>query len=85
MTFPSLINNNQAGAQQNTNIAGVSKYATGDYGSSFATTAAITAALASLFPAPINGDIATLWNTNSTGSGRLYVYANSAWTYIALT
>ena len=84
MTFPNLINNNQAGAQQNTNIAGVSKYASGDYGALFVTSAAVTAALASVFPTPINGDVATLWNTNGAGAGRLYVRANSAWKYVDL-
>lgn len=85
MTLPTLINNNQAGAQQNTNIAGVSKYASGDYGVAFATTAAVTAALASVFPSPINGDVATLWNTNGSGAGRLYIRTNSAWKYVDLT
>lgn len=81
-----FFNNNQGNSNQNCNIAGVAKYASGDYGASWATTAAITAALASLFPAtPVNGDIAVLWNTNGTPSGRLYVYAASAWKTVDLT
>jgi hypothetical protein len=74
-----LINNNQALAGQNIDIAGVAKYAVNDYGASWATSATIAADLLTLFPEPINGDVAILRNTNGTDSSRFYFYAAGAW------
>lgn len=75
------VNNNQGPGFQNTNISGVCKYASNDYGASWATTAAITADLATLFPNPINGDLALLYNTTGTVA-KLYGYANNSWVQV---
>jgi hypothetical protein len=80
-----LINNNQSTAQANCNISGVCKYDSADYGASWATSAAITASLAAIFPEPINGDIAILDNTNGAGERRFYFYAAGAWENIGTT
>ena len=79
-----MYNNNQSTANQNVNIAGVNKYATRDCGAAFANTANVTADLNMLFPQPVNGDAAVLWNTNGA-TGRHYVYANNLWKFMALT
>jgi hypothetical protein len=73
-------NNDQADAKQNTDISGLVKYATADYGSNWADTEGIAAALLLLYPVP---DIAILRNTNGTGSSRVYIHAAAAWEALA--
>ena len=79
-----LINNDQGVSPANISISGVLKYATNDYGASWATTATIAADLLSLFPVPQNGDAAVLRNTNGTDESRVYFYAASAWENVAI-
>jgi hypothetical protein len=76
-----LINNDQGPQARNISIAGLFPYAVADYGSSWATTAAINAALLALYPTPQNGDAAVLRNTNGTDTTRLYFYAGGAWDF----
>jgi len=74
-----FVNNDQSDGRQNISFSGIAKYATADYGSAWATTADIAAALLVLYPNPINGDIAILRNTNGTDASRFYFYAGGAW------
>ena len=78
-----LINNDQGVSPANISISGVLKYATNDYGASWATTATIAADLLSLYPVPQNGDAAILRNTNGTDESRVYIYAAGAWEALA--
>lgn len=76
-------NNDQADSKQNTDISGICKYAVNDYGASWATSDTIAADLLTLFPSPVNGDIAILRNTNGTDESRVYIYAAAAWEALA--
>lgn len=72
-------NNDQATGAQNINISGIFKYAAADYGAAW-TAGLVSAALLALFPDPVNGDGAILYNSNGAVlASKEYKYIQSAW------